>query len=429
MHGLQATEADFNDLRLSKLIVMIGKNLVENKMPDSHWFHEVMERGGKIVTIVPEYGPPATKADYWIPVRPGLSDTALLLGVAKALIDRDLVDVDFVKRFTDFPLLVRTDTLKRLRAHEVFAGYKRAAGPPTAPASRCTGSPPSSTRGSATASCWTWPPAAQRRQPRRRRRHDDARKGIDPGARLHGHGHAGRRQRRRGGDRVRDVPRAPQGLRPRHGRRDHPRAQATSSSSSPRTSRRSSPAAIHIGEGINHYFHATLHNRAAYLPLMLTGNIGKHGAGVHTWAGNYKGGALPGGALARPRGRRLCPRRPVPPGARSGGPVRRRTNARVPYDEETSYWGYGDRPLIVDTPKAGRKVFTGQTHMPTPTKVILFNNVNLINNAKWAYDMIKNVNPKVDLIVSTSRSNGPARPSTPTSCCRPTRGSSSRIWR
>ena len=48
------------------------------------------------------------------------------------------------------------------------------------------------------------------------------------------------------------------------------------------------PVAIHTGEGINHWFHATLHNRATYLPLMLTGNIGKAGAGSHAWAGNYK---------------------------------------------------------------------------------------------------------------------------------------------
>jgi hypothetical protein len=38
--------------------------------------------------------------------------------------------------------------------------------------------------------------------------------------------------------------------------------------------------------------------------------------------------------------------------------------------------------------------------MPTPTKAIIFNNVNLINNAKWAYEMIKNVNPNVEMIVS-----------------------------
>lgn len=57
--------------------------------------------------------------------------------------------------------------------------------------------------------------------------------------------------------------------------------------------------------------------------------------------------------------------------------------------EEPAYWNHGDRPLIVETPKYGHKVFTGQTHMPSPTKVIFFNNVNLFNNAKHAYDMFK----------------------------------------
>ncbi|MCI0530132.1 MAG: molybdopterin-dependent oxidoreductase, partial [Nitrospira sp.] len=66
VHGLQAADCDFNDLRFSKLIIMDGKNLVENKMTDSHWFIECMERGAKIVVIAPEYGPPSTKADYWI---------------------------------------------------------------------------------------------------------------------------------------------------------------------------------------------------------------------------------------------------------------------------------------------------------------------------------------------------------------------------
>src|SRR5690606_33060336 len=50
-------------------------------------------------------------------------------------------------------------------------------------------------------------------------------------------------------------------------------------------------------------------------------------------------------------------------------------------------------------PSEGRKVFTGRTHLPTPTKVIWYNNANLINQAKWAYHLIRNVNPKVDLIV------------------------------
>ncbi|MEE9569489.1 MAG: molybdopterin-dependent oxidoreductase, partial [Candidatus Binatia bacterium] len=123
VHGVQASDCDFNDLRFSKLIIMDGKNLVENKLPDSHWFIECMERGGKIVVIAPEYSPPATKADYWMPIRPG-TDAALWLGITRLLIDRKAYDEGFVKKFTDFPLLVRTDNLRRLRAHEIFDGYQ-----------------------------------------------------------------------------------------------------------------------------------------------------------------------------------------------------------------------------------------------------------------------------------------------------------------
>ena len=83
VHGLQAADCDFNDMRHAKLHIQCGKNLVENKMPDSHWFIEIMERGGRIVVITPEYSPPATKADYWIQVRPGCTDTALFLGVTR----------------------------------------------------------------------------------------------------------------------------------------------------------------------------------------------------------------------------------------------------------------------------------------------------------------------------------------------------------
>src|SRR5215510_13306812 len=123
VHGLQNSECDFNDHRYSKLIIMNGKNLVENKITDSHWFIECMERGAKIVIIAPEYGAPSTKCDYWVPVRPS-TDAALWLGVTKVMIDNRWYDEKFVKAFTDFPLLVRTDTLKRLRAAEVFPNYR-----------------------------------------------------------------------------------------------------------------------------------------------------------------------------------------------------------------------------------------------------------------------------------------------------------------
>ena len=76
------------------------------------------------------------------------------------------------------------------------------------------------------------------------------------------------------------------------------------------------PVAIHIGEGINHYFHATLHNRASYLPLMLTGNIGKHGAGGIHLGRQLQGCVVAGFAVEWSRRRQLHARRPLHPGAR-----------------------------------------------------------------------------------------------------------------
>ena len=38
--------------------------------------------------------------------------------------DRGWYDEPFVKQFTDLPLLVRTDTLQRLKASDVFPDYK-----------------------------------------------------------------------------------------------------------------------------------------------------------------------------------------------------------------------------------------------------------------------------------------------------------------
>ncbi|MEK7874525.1 MAG: SDR family NAD(P)-dependent oxidoreductase, partial [Chloroflexota bacterium] len=77
---------------------------------------------GKIVNISPEYSPASQKSDLWIGIRPG-SDVAFILGVLNVLIENGWYDAPYLKRFTDMPLLVRTDTLKLLRATDAIAGY------------------------------------------------------------------------------------------------------------------------------------------------------------------------------------------------------------------------------------------------------------------------------------------------------------------
>lgn len=397
VHGLQATEVDMNDMRRSRLVVMIGKNLVENKMPDSHWFHEVMERGGKIVSIIPEYGPPATKSDYWIPVRAGLSDTALILGIAKALIDRRAYDEPFLLRFTDMPLLVRLDTLQRLRADEVFAGHAPllAADGPSFALHGLTAEQYARLGDRVVFDRATGGPRAISREDVGDRL---AAQGIDPQL-----DYTGTVTLADGSD----VEVATAFAMYRRHLDDYDLDTVVDITGAPRdlieqliddfaTLR---PAAIHIGEGINHYFHATLHNRACYLVAMLVGSIGVPGGGVSTWAGNYKGGIFHAAPWHGPGVGGFVNEDPFHPLRDPAARYVAGTQRHTIHGEETSYWGYGDRPLVVDTPSAGRKVFTGRTHLPTPTKVIWYNNANLINQAKWAYHLIKHVNPKVDLIV------------------------------
>ncbi|MDA0748740.1 MAG: molybdopterin-dependent oxidoreductase, partial [bacterium] len=143
----------------------------------------------------------------------------------------------------------------------------------------------------------------------------------------------------------------------------------------------------------------TLHNRACYLPMMLTGNIGKHGAGVFTWAGNYKGALLQGSPWSGPGAGTYAHENPFNPVLDENVRLNHHDHLKnYTYGEDVAFWGHGERPLIVDTPE-GRKTFTGNTHMPTPTKLMWYSNANLINQAKWVYHLIVNVFPKIDMIV------------------------------
>ncbi len=394
VHGLQNADCDFNDLRNSALHVQVGKNLVENKMADSHWFHEVMERGGKIVAVCPEYSAPASKADYWIPVRPQ-TDTALFLGITKLMIDRGWYDADFVKRYTDLPILLRTDTLTRLDPADVFPGYSKGlkeSGPSFSEQGLVPEDYDRLHDFVVIDASSKEPLAITRDDVGERMRVDPALEGryelpLADGTRVTTmplfeayRAHLADYDL----DTVAEITRAPKG-----------RIEQLA-----RDLWEISPVAIHIGEGINHWFHATEANRAFHLPLMLTGNIGKPGAGCYSWAGNYKsalfqethwsGPGINGWFYEDPFAQNLDEHA-------SAKDVRYVKHAK---GEEPAYWNHGDVPLVVDTPRDGRKVFTGATHMPTPTKVLWFTNVNLLNNAKHAYDMLFNVNPKIDMIVS-----------------------------
>lgn len=402
VHGLQTSDCDFNDMRNAKLHIQCGKNLVENKMPDSHWFIEMMERGGKIVVITPEYSPASTKANYWVQVRPGCTDTALFLGITKHMIDKHWYKEDFVKSYTDFPLLIRADNLRRLSAADVFPGYKPGLKKdgPSFKDQHLTDEQYAKVGDFVIIDEKTKAPRAITRDQLGPRM---AAEGIAPTLAWSG------KIKLADGKEVEVLTLWSAYLKHLADYDLDTVAEITGAKKELvarlaqdiwETSEAGHAVAIHVGEGINHWFHATLANRAQYLPIMLTGQLGRPGAGCFTWAGNYKSALFQGAEGTGPGFLGWIAEDPFAPNLDpkiDGKDVKVRKTTK---DEEPAYWNHGERPLIVDTPKFGRKCFTGQTHMPTPTKFLWFANVNLFNNAKHAYDMLFVVNPKIDCIIA-----------------------------
>src|SRR5438876_3528076 len=394
--GAQGSDIDLSDMRFSKLNTSWGKNFVENKMPEAHWKLECIERGARVVVITPEYNPTAYRADYWMPLRPA-SDGAIFLGAMKIIVDENLHDVDFLKGYTDAPVLVRTDTLQFLDPRDVVAEYKFPDFSKSYSGRVQSFAPGQVQR---IGGMMVWDLTKQQAVPLHREQvgwHYQT-SGLD--AALTGT----YRVKLLNGREVDAMPvwqlylvhfqdydldtchqicRTPKDLLVRWAR------DAGSIK----------PAAIHNGEGVNHYFQQTINSRGAAMVLIVTGNVGKFGTGQHTWAGNYKAGtwtATPwsGAGLAVHTGEDPF-HITLDPNAH-GKEIKTQTYY---YGEEVGYWGHGDTPLIVNTPKYGRKVFTGKTHMPTPSKFRWVANVNHVNNAKHHYDMVRNVDPNIETVI------------------------------
>ena len=376
--GVKCSDGDMNDFRNAKLMIFLGKNQVENKMADAHWWIEIIERGGKVVNISPEYSPASQKSDYWLPVRPG-SDIALLLGVAHILFRDKLIDWEFVKQQTDMPLLIRTDTLKRLTNRDLGMAATQLTGYSV------------TTQKIAPALRQKWgdfviwdakagaPRTINRDQMGQRLPYDPALEGTFP-------------VKLADGSTVECKPAFQ--IYKEHVAEYTPDMVADATSVPVDLIERLAkdlgtikPAHLATGEGVNHYFHCDITGRACFLLMSLTGNIGKPGANTTHWAGNYRGENHPGLPT-------WMAEDPFSPNLDAAAPASALKVKKYYKSEHPCYWNYGDKPL-----KVGGKMWTGKSHMPTPTKAIWIANSNHLNNAKWAHHMIEVVNKGVEMFV------------------------------
>lgn len=394
--GHQTSEFDLSVVEHAKLVLVWGMNWITTKMPDSHWLTEAKLKGTKVIVIAAEYSATACKGDEVLVVRPGTTP-ALALGFAHVLFRDKLFNEEFVRQFTDLPMLIRDDTHELLRASDVFPDH------PLADLSRTM----------------TVLPDGQK----------------PPTPLKQGTSYASETLRAEWGDHVmydtntrtfkavnRDqigaefsklglVP-AIEGafdvnlvngetvkVRPVF---DHLQALVLKNytpeivseitwAPAPAIESIAQQIAQHGGEtlfalgmGPNQFFNSDLKDRAVFLVAAMTGSIGQPGANVGSFAGNYRSAFFSGA-------RYYITEDPFNIAQTPDAPVNYRGCYR---GESAHFWNSGDVVL-----RMGKELLTGKTHMPTPTKSVMVSNSNsLIGNAKGHYALVANTLPKCDFI-------------------------------
>jgi anaerobic selenocysteine-containing dehydrogenase len=122
--GVQTEELESTEWPYARYTMVFGSNIMQTRLPDAQHLLRA-KRNGKLVVFDPDYCSTAAKADEWVALKPD-TDAALGLAMAKVIIDRKLYDPDFLKDFTDMPILVRKDNGKRILASQVRELSKKA---------------------------------------------------------------------------------------------------------------------------------------------------------------------------------------------------------------------------------------------------------------------------------------------------------------
>lgn len=115
--GVPTPTPDYDNARC---IVLWGFNPYASWPAMAARLSRAKSRGAKLVVIDPRKSNTAEKADLWLQVRPG-SDGTLALSMIHVMLEENLMDVDFTRRWTNGPFLVRDDNRRLLTARDISA--------------------------------------------------------------------------------------------------------------------------------------------------------------------------------------------------------------------------------------------------------------------------------------------------------------------
>ena len=390
--GQQTVEFDLNAVEYAKTVVVWGMNWITTKMPDAHWLTEARLKGTRIVVIACEYSATATKGDDVVVVRPGTTP-AVALGLANVILQEKLYDAEYMKRWTDLPLLVRMDTLKFLKAEEVFGTKPAALSNQTKVLGADEKEPPPGThrdmiipekmRDEWGDRVW-WDKTSN--APKAITRDEVGEKSSVGDPLLEGAVEVtladGKKVRcRQNFDLVKEYaahfdPKTTEELTWAPAKAIQELAR--------HIAKNPGTTLFAIGMGPNQFFNSDNKDRDIFLLAALTGNVGKIGGNVGSYAGNYRVALFNGSPQYINENTfdiELDPTKMARP-------------KQYWKPESAHYYNHEDHPLRV-----GKKLLTGKTHMPCPTKAMWFANANsILGNVKWHYNTVVNVLPRIEMI-------------------------------
>lgn len=394
--GQQTVDFDLCCVDHSKHILVWGMNWITTKMPDAHWLTEARMKGAKVTVIACEYSATANKADNLIVCRPGVTP-ALALGFAHVIIRDKLYDVDFMKKFTDLPFLVRMDNQKILKPLDVIANYQKPDlknyieiikkeeknKPPLKQGVPFVDEEMAKEWGD----FMIWD--ENKNALSVITRDDYGKYMIDKGVNPVLEGKFKIKTLDGKEVEVRTV----FDLMKEYVMENYDPKSVEELTWAPvkgieaiakEIAKNNGSTLFAMGMGPNQFFNNDLKDRAIFFLASITGNIGKIGGNVGSFAGNYRGAyfsGIPGYIAEDPFNIELDGTKPS-------------KIKKFLHYESAHYFNNGDRIL-----RMGKKNMTGKTHMPTPTKSIMVSNGNsLLGNSKGHYDNVINVYPKIEFI-------------------------------
>jgi formate dehydrogenase major subunit len=115
----------WQDIKNANLVIVMGGNAAEAHPCGFKWVIEAkIENGAKLLVVDPRFTRTASVADYYAPIRPG-TDIAFLSGVIRYLLEKNAIQHDYVRAYTNASLIV-----KQGYGFEdgLFSGYNEHAG-------------------------------------------------------------------------------------------------------------------------------------------------------------------------------------------------------------------------------------------------------------------------------------------------------------